>query len=55
MEPAQHNSHNDYEMAFLTAKQELAALRKEIRATRWTIIAVGVGISIVIVASKFIG
>ena len=34
---------------------QVAEMRGEIRAMRWTIAVVGVGISIVILATKFIG
>ena len=55
MEPEQRNSHIEYKLQFLATKAELAALCREVRATRWTIAVVGVGISIVILATRFIG
>ena len=45
----------ELELQLLATEAELVALCREIRATRWTIVAVGIGISIVILASKFIG
>ncbi len=36
-------------------REQLAEMRGEVRAMRWTLAVVGVGISIVILATRFIG
>lgn len=53
--PEQRTGNIKYKLEFLATKAELEALCREVRATRWTIVAVGVGISIVILATRFIG
>ena len=55
MTPEQHISHIEYKLELLATKADLAKLCREVRATRWTIAVVGVGISIVILATRFIG
>jgi len=55
MEPKQRRHDIDYELKLQATRTEFDSLLRELRATRWTIVAVGVGISSVILATNLIG
>jgi len=55
MTPEQRISYIEGKLDSLATKADVAEVRGEVRAMRWTIAVVGVGISIVILATNFIG
>lgn len=55
MTPEQRISYIEGKLDSLATKADVAEVRGEARAMRWTIAVLGVGISIVILATQFIG
>ena len=53
--PKQRISYIEGKLDSLATKADLAELHGEVRAMRWTLAVVGVGISIVILATRLIG
>lgn len=55
MTPEQRISYIEGKLDSLATKADVAEVHGEVRAMRWTIAVLGVGISIIILATQFIG